>query len=80
MRAAVFGIEDRLGRETIAVVFLVRQKGGEIVRNAGGNAALLAAQILAVADEDIRKRLDSKRAADAKKVLEKDAGVMEKLS
>lgn len=48
--------------------------------NAGGNAALLAAQILAVADEDIRKKLDSKRAADAKKVLEKDAGVMEKLS
>ena len=40
----------------------------------------LAAQILAVADEDIRKKLDSKRAADAKKVLEKDAGVMEKLS
>ena len=40
MRAAVFGIKHRLGRETIAVIFLVRQKSREIVRNAGGNAAL----------------------------------------
>ena len=37
------------------------------------NAALLAAEILAVSDEDLAARLDAKRAADAEKVLEKDA-------
>ncbi len=43
--------------------------------NGGGNAALLAAQILAVADADLAKRLDDKRRADAAAVLEKDAGI-----
>ena len=47
--------------------------------NGGANAALLAAQILAVSDEDIAAKLDAKRIADAKVVLEKDAGVMERL-
>ena len=47
--------------------------------NGGGNAALLAAQILAVSDPDLAARLDAKRAADAAIVLEKDALVMEKL-
>ena len=47
--------------------------------NGGGNAALLAAQILAVADADLAARLDQKRAADAALVLEKDAQVMEQL-
>ena len=47
--------------------------------NGGGNAALLAAQILAVEDADLAARLDAKRAADAAVVLEKDALVMEKL-
>ncbi len=41
----------------------------------GGNAALLAAQILAVDDCELAKKLDSKRAADAAKVLAKDAAV-----
>ena len=50
-----------------------------VALNGGANAALLAAQILAVADEDLARRLDEKRAKDAKVVLEKDAGVMEKL-
>ena len=36
------------------------------------NAALLAAQILAVEDADLAKKLDDKRASDAAKVLEKD--------
>ena len=45
----------------------------------GANAALLAAQILAVEDADLAERLDAKRAADARSVLEKDAAVMEKL-
>ena len=47
--------------------------------NGGANAALLAAQILAVADADLAAKLDAKRASDAAKVLEKDAAVMEKL-
>ena len=47
--------------------------------NGGANAALLAAQILGVSDETIAAKLDAKRIADAKVVLEKDASVMEKL-
>ena len=45
----------------------------------GTNAALLAAEILAVADESIAQRLDDKRRSDARKVLEKDASILEKL-
>ena len=47
--------------------------------NGGANAALLAAQILAVSDENLAAKLDAKRANDARAVLEKDAVVMEKL-
>ena len=47
--------------------------------NGGGNAALLAAQILAVSDADLAAKLDAKRAADAAAVLAKDATVMENL-
>ena len=47
--------------------------------NGGGNAALLAAQILAVEDAALAARLDEKRAADAKAVLEKDAGIAARL-
>ena len=47
--------------------------------NGGANAALLAAQILAVEDADLAARLDAKRAADAAAVLEKDANVMNNL-
>ncbi len=47
--------------------------------NGGANAALLAAQILAVSDADLARKLDDKRAADAKAVLFKDASVMERL-
>lgn len=47
--------------------------------NGGANAALLAAQILAVSDADLARKLDEKRASDAKAVLMKDAAVMEKL-
>jgi len=41
------------------------------------NAALLAAQILAVSDASLAERLDTKRQSDAKKVLEKDRAVTE---
>ena len=43
--------------------------------NGGANAALLAAQIIALSDDDLAACLDEKRAADAQKVLEKDAAV-----
>ncbi|MBQ2742093.1 MAG: 5-(carboxyamino)imidazole ribonucleotide mutase [Oscillospiraceae bacterium] len=41
----------------------------------GANAALLAAQILAVEDRELAAKLDAKRRADAAKVLEKDAKI-----
>ena len=47
--------------------------------NGGANAALLAAQILAVSDSALAQKLDDKRKKDADKVLEKDAGILERL-
>ena len=47
--------------------------------NGAGNAALLAAQIIAVEDKELQKKLDDKRKADAEIVLKKDADVMSKL-
>ncbi len=48
--------------------------------NGGVNAALLAAQIIAVEDAGLAARLDQKRAADARKVLEKDAALQAELN
>ncbi len=47
--------------------------------NGGGNAALLAAQIIAVEDKALQEKLDSKRASDAQKVLDKDADIVSRL-
>jgi len=47
--------------------------------NGGVNAALLAAQILAVSDSGLAEKLDNKRICDAKAVLEKDALVISKI-
>ena len=47
--------------------------------NGGVNAALLAAQILAVSDEALAAKLDAKRMADAEKVLQKDAALQAEL-
>ena len=47
--------------------------------NGGANAALLAAQILAVEDAALAAKLDAKREKDASKVLERDAGITERL-
>ena len=47
--------------------------------NGGANAALLAAQIIAVEDKELAARLDAKRASDAVAVLQKDSTVMENL-
>ena len=43
------------------------------------NAALLAAQILAVSEHDLAARLDAVRAENTRKVLAKDAALQEKL-
>ena len=50
-----------------------------VALNGGANAALLAAQILAVSDAELAKRLDEKRTNDANVVLQKDAGIMDRL-
>ena len=46
-----------------------------VALNGGANAALLAAQILAVSDETLAAKLDAKRKADADAVLAKDAAL-----
>ncbi len=43
--------------------------------NGAVNAALLAAQILAVSEPELAAKLDAKRAADTQKVLDKDAAL-----
>ena len=48
--------------------------------NGGVNAALLAAQIIAVSDAELAEKLDSKRRADAAKVLRKDAALQAELN
>ena len=47
--------------------------------NGAANAALLAAQIIAVEDAELARKLDDKRKADAAAVLAKDAGILERL-
>ena len=47
--------------------------------NGGANAALLAAQILAVSDDALAAKLDQKRIDDAQAVLQKDAGILDRL-
>lgn len=46
--------------------------------NGAANAALLAAEILAVTDSELAKKLLVKRESGAKRVLEKDAAICEK--
>lgn len=48
--------------------------------NGGVNAALLAAEIIAVSDDALAEKLDVKRKADAAKVLEKDALLQQELN
>lgn len=45
--------------------------------NGATNAALLAAEILALGDETLARKLEEKRAADAAAVLEKDRALQE---
>ena len=44
----------------------------------GKNAALLAAEMLALADDKLARTLDERRASEAAAVLAKDAGIMER--
>ena len=46
--------------------------------NGAANAALICAQIFAVEDQELAKKLDAKRIADAEKVLAKDAEISAK--
>ena len=48
--------------------------------NGGVNAALLAAQIIAVSEPELAAKLDAKRAADAETVLKKDAALQAELN
>ena len=48
--------------------------------NGGVNAALLAAQILAVSDDALAAKLDAKRVTDAQAVLAKDAALQAELN
>lgn len=48
--------------------------------NGGANAALLAAQIIAVEDKDLAAKLDTKRISDANVVLEKDKKISAELN
>ncbi len=47
--------------------------------NGGANAALLAAEIIAVSDDELAAKLDAKRKKDAEKVLAKDRDIAAKL-
>jgi 5-(carboxyamino)imidazole ribonucleotide mutase len=48
--------------------------------NGGVNAALLAAEILALSDDELAEKLIARRQADREKVLEKDAAVAASLN
>ncbi len=50
-----------------------------VALNGAANAALLAAQIIAVEDSALAGKLDAKRRADAAVVLEKDKGITDRL-
>ena len=50
-----------------------------VALNGAVNAALLAAQIIAVEDKELAEKLDAKRRSDAAAVLEKDKGILERL-
>ena len=48
--------------------------------NGGTNAALLAAQILSLENEELRAKLDAMRMEETKKTLEKDMALQEELN
>lgn len=66
-----------------ALLSTVQMPGGipvaTVAVNGAVNAALLAIQILGVEDAELAAKLDAKRAADAAKVLEKDADILSRI-
>ena len=67
-----------------ALLSTVQMPGGvpvaAVAIDGGVNAALLCAQILAVSDPDLQKKLDDRRAREAEKVLERDRALQDKLA
>ncbi|HBL40207.1 MAG TPA: 5-(carboxyamino)imidazole ribonucleotide mutase [Ruminococcaceae bacterium] len=67
-----------------ALLSTVQMPGGipvaTVAINGGVNAALLSAQILALSEPALAEKLDAKRAADAQKVLEKDAAISQQFA
>ena len=51
-----------------------------VATNGGVNAALLAAQIIAVSEPEVAEKLDAKRRSDAETVLRKDAALQAELN
>ena len=51
-----------------------------VALNGAVNAALLAAEIISVEDEEVAIKLNARRTAEAQKVLEKDANLKEQLN
>ncbi len=63
-----------------ALLATVMMPSGIPVATVAVNAALLAAEILAVADDAVAAKLDAKRIADTKTVLQKDAALQAELN
>jgi len=67
-----------------ALLATVEMPGGipvaTVAIDGGKNAGLLAAEILAVSDEALRRRLADRRAAEAAALLEKDARLQQTLA
>ena len=59
--------------------YVLECDGETMILDGGKNAALLAAEILAVTDEELAGTLDARRSAEAEAVLEKDAGITSRL-
>ena len=51
-----------------------------VALNGAVNAALLAAEIISVEDEEVAIKLNARRTTEAQKVLEKDANLKEQLN
>ena len=81
----VIGLPCKSGNDGMdALLSTVQMPSGvpvaTVAINGGANAGLLAIQILAVSDDELAEKLQAKKIADAKKVLEKDKAVLEQLS
>ena len=67
-----------------ALLSTVMMPGGipvaTVAIDGGKNAALLAAEILALSDEDLAQALIARRKAEAEAVLRKDAGIADRLA